>query len=371
MHVSIMDPGLARKTGHHFDQAFRIARALKALGHAVEVHATATASAAAELRGAFATLDVPLHGTFADGYYFRAPPGEDGWDYWQRRATAICESLARLAPTDVAFWPSLSPSHFLAMVRVAHGRRIIGGLDGYINFTTPLGAELLGSGRAMAQRLAGRLDLGTYDRFMADVYRPILAGLAIRRLPVPYDGVRSPPSARIRRVGFFGYQRRERGADLIPEIADGLVRRGLKMTIQDSSGTIAMKKAHPDISILGFVDDFPRALAACDLIVWPSDPEHYVAKTSGVVWEAIASGRPVVVPSGCLPAQIAFHDGAATFFHQPTATSVLRGIDEAIENYPALCRRAEAQASRWHAAEGTERLAAAVTGGKLPEWATT
>jgi len=254
------------------------------------------------------------------------------------------------------------------MVRVGHGARIIGGLDGHINYATPLGAELLASGRATAQGLAGRLELGAYDRFVADAYRPILAGLAIRRLPVPHDGQHTPPAEKFRRVGFFGHQRGERGASLIPEIAAALVQRGLKTTIQDSGATIAMKKAHPDISILGYVDDLPVELAACDLIVWPSNPQYYAARSSGIVWEAIASARPVVVPSGCVPAQIAFHDGAATFFHQPTARSVLRAIDEAIANYPVLARRADRQARRWRATEGTARLAAALTAAKLARW---
>jgi glycosyltransferase involved in cell wall biosynthesis len=129
-----------------------------------------------------------------------------------------------------------------------------------------------------------------------------------------------------------------------------------------------MKRDHPDVALLGFVDDFPRALAACDLIVWPSDPQYYAARSSGVVWEAIASGRPLVVPSLCLPAQIALHAGAATFFHQPTARSVLRGVDEAIATYPALARRATEQARRWQATEGTARLAAALVREHLAGW---
>jgi glycosyltransferase involved in cell wall biosynthesis len=368
MHVSIMDPGLANRIGHHFDQDVRIARALTAQGHAVEVHATASVSP--ELVAAFAALGVPVHGTFRAGSYHRPIEGEDSWDHWQQRAAVTGDDLARLAPTDVAFWPSLTPSHFLAMVRAAYGAHIVGGLDGQINFVSPLGAELLASGRETAHGLAGRLELGTYDRFIADAYRPILAGLPIRRLPVPHDGQHTPPAEIFRRVGFFGHQRGERGADLLPEIAAALVQRGLKITIQDSTERIALRRAHPDISILGFVDDLPVELAACDLIVWPSNPQYYAARTSGIVWEAIASGRPVVVPSLCLPAQIAFHDGAATFFHQPTAKSVLRAIDEAIANYPVLARRADRQARRWRATEGTARLAAALTAGKLPRWET-
>lgn len=366
MRISIMDPGLANRIGHHFDQDFRVARALRAQGHAIEVHATANASP--ELVNAFAGLGATLHCTFRAGSYHRPTAEEDTWDHWLKRCAVTCDDLAELAPTDVAFWPSLTPIHFLASVRFAYGTHIIGGLDGHINFATPMGAELLCSGREMAQELDGRLELGAYDRFIADAYRPVLAGLAIARLPVPYDGCPSPPSKTIRRVGFFGHQRGERGANLIPEIGDGLVQRGLKMTIQDSSARIAMKRPHPDISILGFVDDFAQELAACDLIVWPSNPEHYAVRSSGIVWEAIASGRPVVVPSGCLPAQIALHHGAATFFHQPTASSVLRGIDEAIANYPALARRAEDQARRWQATEGTARLAAALTAGRMPGW---
>lgn len=369
MHVSIMDPGLTSRVGHHFDQDLRVARALAALGHRVAVHANANVTP--ELVGAFAALGVSLHGTFRAGPYDRPKESEDNWDYWQAHAAVTCDDLATLAPTDVAFWPSLSPSHFLAMVRAPHGTRIIGGLDGQINWMSPLGAELLSSGREMTRRLAARLELGTYDRFVADAYRPILAGLAIRRLPVPYDGQYTPPAGKIGRVGFFGYQRSERGYALLPEIVDALVGRGLALTIQDSGENITTTQARPDVLTLGFVDDLPAVIATCDLIAWPSNPRNYGARTSGIVWEAIASGRPLVVPSGCLPTRIAFHAGAATFFHQHTARSVLRGIDEAIVNYADLARRADSQARHWRVTEGTARLAQALTAGKLPGWETT
>jgi glycosyltransferase involved in cell wall biosynthesis len=364
--IAIMDPGLAGRLGHHFDQDFRIARALRALGREVEVHAVA--NAAAELTAAFAAIGVPLHRTFRANAYHRPAPADDTWEHWQARVALTAQDLAAVAPADVAFWPSLTPAHFLALTATGHGRRIVGGLDGHINYATPLGAELLASGRAAAQALGGRLALGAYDRFIVDAYRPILAGLPIARLPVPYDGHCTPPAATLSRVGFFGHQRGERGARLIPELIEALVVRGLKVTIQDSGGRIALRQPHPDIAVLGYVDDFAAALADCDLIVWPSGPEHYAARTSGVVWEAIASGRPVVVPSGCLPAQIAYHDGAATFFHQATAASVLRAIDEAVEQYGDLARRADRMAQRWRATEGTAHLAAALVAPRLPHW---
>jgi hypothetical protein len=366
MRVSIMDPGLFRQAGHNFDQALRIARGLRAAGHVVEVHAAAHVSA--EIPDAFGALGASLHRTFRVDAYHRPAAADDSWSHWQQLKSVTCEDLSGLAPTDVAFWPSLTPNHFLAMVEVAQGERIVGALDGQINVTTPFGAELLASGRAAARRLAGRLDLGAYDARVADEYRPILDGLEIGRLPVPYDGHAAPPAERLGRVGFFGHQRGARGSNHIPEIAEGLLRRRLKVTIQDSSGQIAMKRPHPEITLLRFVDDFARELTACDLILWPSLPEHYVAKTSGVVWEAIASARPLVVPSGCLPARIAFHSGAATFFHLPTAASVLRAVDEAVANYATLARRAAERAQRWRAIEGTGRLVAALTAGRLPRW---
>ncbi len=366
MHVSIMDPGLANRVGHHFDQDLRIARALIASGHHVDVHAAA--NVAPEVAQAFAAPGVSLHATFRAGAYHHPLPGEDSWGLWQDRAAVTADDLARLGPADVAFWPSLTPTHFLAMVRVPHGAQMIGGLDGHINWATSLGAELLASGRDAARALGGRLHLGAYDRTIADVYRPLLDGLAIGRLPVPYDGHPAPPAQKVGRIGFFGHQRGERGGNLIPDIAAALLQRGFKLTLQDSSARLKMKRDHPDVAVLGFVDDFPRALAACDLIVWPSDPQYYAARSSGVVWEAIASGRPLVVPSLCLPAQIALHAGAAAFFHQPTARSVLRGIDEAIATYPALARRATEQARRWQATEGTARLAAALVREHLAGW---
>ena len=64
------------------------------------------------------------------------------------------------------------------------------------------------------------------------------------------------------------------------------------------------------LQALGWViSNLLTVVAACALVVWPSNAGPYAPRYSGVVAESIASGVPVEVPSGCLPAALAARFG--------------------------------------------------------------
>ena len=80
--------------------------------------------------------------------------------------------------------------------------------------------------------------------------------------------------------------------------------------------------------------------------------------TSGVLSECVATGVPVIAPSGCLPAEGLARLGCGTFFHELSLAGILDAVDEAAQDFPALVARARAAVLLWHAGNGTNRLAA-------------
>jgi hypothetical protein len=363
MNISIMDPGLVTLGGHHFDQDYRLATALRKRGCAVQVHGHQDARA--EVEQAFCGIGIQMARSFRVYTYVSPPAGNDAPDYWLSLSRATEEDLMGLEQADLAFWPSLNAVQILALARAPSGRRIVGGLDGNIDGFLPgqnrWGPEMIARSSRLLAGLADRVVIGAYDRRMAEVYGPLLPDLEIVRLPVPYDcDLQARRGKTVSRVGFFGFQRAERGARILPALCQEMLGRGKRVTVHDSSGSMRVNATVPNLKTLGFVTDITPHIAECDLVIWPSDPANYVTKTSGIVWNAIAAGVPLVLPSLCLPARIAHECGAAVFYGQNAAPSILEAFARAEENFPALAERASQQAAAWRSTEGIDRLAAAI-----------
>jgi len=361
--ICLLDPGLTSARGHHFDLDLRLARALAALGHAVEIHAGQRC--APEIAEAAAAQGVRVHRTFRVQPYAAPPPGSDPAQAYEAWTLETIDDLRGVSRAGPWVWPTLFAYQLAAAVRAGAGVRQCAGAWWLPRSPAGVAAR---SWAASARSLVGRSSeflVGAYDAAIADAHRAFAAEPLVETLPCPHDGARRAAAApRLTRIGFFGRQREERGLSLIPGLVKALLGRGFEVVVQDSGGSIGTSNAHPKLRVLPFVPDFGAEITACDLVVWPSHAEPYAQRYSGVVAESIASGVPVAVPSGCLPAALAARFGCPLFFHEHSVASILEAIDEAAADYPAFAARALAGAHAWHQVNGTARLA-----NRIREWA--
>ena len=356
MRIAILDPGLAGLTGHHFDLDRRLVGALARRGHDVTVHGAA--SPRPDLAGAAEAARLRFHPTFRVPTYGAPPDSGASIEAYRAIARTTAEDLAGLPPADLWFWPTLTAYHLMAAVERAGPVPQIGGVWFSPRFPTPIGARGWAEAARQTATAPGPIVVGAYDEALCRFYRSFSAGLPIARLPCPHDGAanqRRPTS--LRRIGFFGHQRAARGLDLLPLLVSDLLGRGFEVVIQDSGRTIVRKTDDPRLIVLPFVADFPAEIARCDLVVWPSRAEAYLHSQSGVVSECIATGVPIVLPAGCLPAEIAARLDAGVFFHDHSREAILDAVDEARQSFPAITARARAAAAAWRAENGTDRLA--------------
>ncbi len=384
MRISLLDPGLKAAAGHHFDLDLRLARALARRGHEVTVHghvqpepalvalaeqagmpfhprfrvhpySPLPKSAKAPPSGALAALRQSVAGVMArPSEQFASPLAA-----YRSLELATAQDLEAVENADLWLWPTLLPYQLAAAAQHAGSVRQIGGVWWRPRFPQPLGAQ---SWAATARKLAAtphRIVVGAYDELLCQGYQDFTPRLDVKLLPCPHDGATNeirPPG--LRRIGFFGHQRPARGIDLIPELVAALAARGYEVVLQDSSGRLNGHENDARVTVLERIDDFAAELARCDLVVWPSHWESYTQSLSGVVSEAIATGVPVVVPSGCLPAQIVARHGCGVYFHHYSSAAILAAVAEAADDFPGLCLRARAAATAWHGQNGTDRLAA-------------
>jgi glycosyltransferase involved in cell wall biosynthesis len=356
MRISLLDPGLAQLGGHHFDLDLRLVRALARRGHDVTVHGFVSPSP--ELAAMAKAAGMALHATFRVHPYHRLPEAQSAIDAYHRLVNVTVEDLAGVPQTDLWIWPTLVPYQFMAAILQARPVRQIGGVWHSPRFPVPIGARCWARAARRVAEAHSPVIVGAYDELLCELYQSFSPGLPIARLPCPHDGAPNDrrPSA-LRRVGFFGHQRVRRGLDLMPQLVKALLERGFEVLVQDSSGTVHRQGGEdPRLIVLPFVADFPAEIARCDVVIWPSQWEAYVESFSGVVSECIATGVPVIMPSGCLPAKLASRFGCGIFFHEYSCDAILEAVDEAAERFPALVAQAHAAATAWRAVNGTDRL---------------
>lgn len=301
MNIALLDPGLYMLAGHHYDLDLRLARALTARGHAVTVHGHARP--APELGRRFEDAGLVFVPTFRIQPYFRIAEGERPLSKYRDAAACTAEDLASVADADLWVWPTLSAYQLLAASMHASTVRQIGGAWWLPHFMHPIAADCW---RAATRRIAETgqaFRVGAYAPVLCEGIQPLSSGLQIACLPCPHDGApHERAGTSLRRIGFFGHQRAARGSDLLDELIDGLLARGLEVVLHDSSGKSGEAGLGDRVRVLDFVEDFAAEIARCDAVIWPSRPQAYALTFSGVVSECVASGVPVVMPSGCLPA---------------------------------------------------------------------
>ena len=354
MKVSLLDPGLGRLSGHHFDLDLRLARALARRGHEVAAHGFA--SPAPDLVAAAEASGLALYPTFR-AYTYQGLASDAPDEAYRQFVDLTDEDLGAVAPADLWFWPTLAPYQFAAATARPRPTPQLGGV-----WFSPRSPHTVGDrfwARA-ARALATAPDaftVGAYDPLLRDHYQTFSEGLEIVPLPCPHDGASDTRNrSRLRRIGFFGHQRGERGVELLPQLITALLARGFEVVVQDSGGTMRRQGQHPRLVTLPFVDDFAAQLARCDLVICPSRLESYVAAHSGVVSECIAAGVPVMLPSGCLPADLAARLRTGIFFHGFSPDAILEAVDGAADRFAAIVREARAGAAAWRRQNGADRL---------------
>lgn len=375
MKISLLDPGLKTIVGHHFDLDLRLARALFHRGHEVSVHGSTDLSPELLAKASEAGLEV--HASFSIPTYRELPREKRSWnelralpqtppppqtltsaiEIYSGWARQTADELSAIPETDFWFWPTLAPYHFDAATMPTRNVRQAGGLWWDPRFPVGIGARCWSQTARRVAKTGAHFVVGAYDEMIANAHRSFSPQLNIFSLPCPHDGavnLRQPTE--LKRIGFFGHQRPERGIDLMPELVNALLLRGFDVLIHDSGQTLRNKGNHPRLETLSFINDFPAQIARCDAVIWPSRWELYRQKHSGVVSECIATGVPVILPAGCLPADLAARYGCGRFFCDHSCEAILEAIDELSADFASAWARAQAAAREWRSENGANRL---------------
>lgn len=354
MKIAIIDPGCSGPQGHNGAMFEEFARALPAAGYAPAFYVSRSAAA-----GALAAPGVTVRRPFSiDGYADHGPILASEAAFSQSLAMIEGE-LRTIAWDDVeaVLMPTAYPLHLIALGRVLptvlppDRVAVAVGLLMPVSFWAPqpeiadaLGAMMLTAlealrhhGPTLAYSETGSFAFGATRLELPRLLPPVAPATAellaqhLARQPddpaaddaalagtdAPAGAAAAPApdappgAARGMRFGFFGSPFTSKGINLLRDAAAQAVAAGawdneLHVVLPDNQARVAgaFDRMGPGVHASSRERgnaEFLAAMAAVDVVLLPYDPAHYGDKLSGVLFEAIALGKPVVVTDGCTP----------------------------------------------------------------------
>ncbi|MCK9202613.1 MAG: glycosyltransferase [Gallionella sp.] len=366
MDIALLDPGLHSSAGHHLDLDIKIVRELKQRGHRVSVfaHKKLDARAADQLKSADRVT--PLFRVTP----YRTPvliepglvpaffdPLSGSLSLFIDGAKAVAEDLGAVKGFDLWLWPSLFASHLLACADASPATRVSGCIHVEPEFNLKNGQTFWRYAFSRAMDVGLPFNAGILTPELASAYATVCPEFPPQLWPCFFDGV-VPPQQRnkMTRIGFFGHQQRqEKGYNLISPIVAKLLESGYQVLLQDSGGSIS-PSTHERLEVLGHVEDLGQQIRRCDLVVAPYHPAAYRIRGSGIVWEALANGIPLVVPDQTSPGNLIAALGCGRLFGEFSTESILDAIRTVHADYRVVSSLAHVAAQRWADHQGISRF---------------
>lgn len=358
MIINILDPGLSVIGGHHLEWDRLIAAELSAQGHSVTIYSHL--GIAPETRAALGagTKLVPLFRNYAYLHPQQLDPVAGELMGFIDVAVALAEDLRAVAQADLWLWPSLFHAQLYACSLIRPGVAISGCIHTEPEFMSSQGAACWRYAFIKAGQAGLRVNLGVPGPVLQQEYDALFGSRQlVQLLPLPNPGHPcDTPRTELKTIGFFGHQRQEKGAASVPALISALLNEGYQVVLHDSGNAFGPEQL-PGLTRIGYVPDLAAEIARCDLIVVPYEAGSYRARESAIVWDALASGVPVVVPYGTAPALRVLTSGAGKVFHFPTVESIRQAIGEARTDYHEIAAAAFHTSRKWRESQGVAKLA--------------
>lgn len=397
MALVILDPNLEGEAGHHLAYDMAIAREARARGEAVTI--------IAHRRYAGSGIDgVRILPHFSASTYatMHKDPVTGAMDDWRAFNDLLQFELALLPrpefrPSDAVLVPTATENHLAGYIGWMKTFDPLEAPLFLLHLMFPSGITVDAAGqevvedplRALFYRLADRAAQeegppvhlfasgGQHaTEFSALFRRPVAAHpLPIRPEPGP------APAERPRRVLLFaGDARIDKGVGLLPALVPQLASAHPDWTlVAHVNGHTAWGEARaavealqalpatvPGLELAGgrlLPEDYLALARGVGIALFPYDPVLYRRKSSGVLWEAISLGTPVVVPAGTWLENEARYWGAGhVAYAEHSAAGIAAAFAAALPRIGELAAASATAAVRYRAANGAPALIDQIAG---------
>ena len=361
MKINILDAGICYRAGHHYDYGLKLAKHYAAAGH--DVHVYGFAEMKDEVAADFAAVApvTPLFSTFP--YH---EPAEYDWFAGELarlriESARVIAELAGVREADVWIWPTMRPPEVVACAAHRVAAPIVGCVYWDPGFEAgTIDAQIWRDALLAAQDAGIKLTLTSVEGELRHRFMRLVPDGRFAVVPHPVDGPPIPQrKMALKRVGFFGHQREEKGAKMMRALLSRLVEDGYSITYHNSDKDFPVPDV-PGVDRLEYVEDIAVPIAACDLVVLPYEIERYQARGSGILMECLALGVPVTAPIGTLPGRIVEQSGVGPLFRANSVKPIYGAIKTAERNFGIFATNAHRFAPSFCKHNGVGRFASAL-----------
>jgi len=280
------------------------------------------------------------------------------------------EILKKVDAADITIFPTLFDYQLLSLSSGGqHLGKIVGCLHADPNKFNAHGSTLWRIALDSICTL-GNIKLGCFEPLLKARFESLFpsTGILLEEFPIPHDGgsVARSEGALIT-VGILGNQRPDKGIRSIPSLALTINRLGLKVIIQDSSphSNIKVTGRNPNIEIVGYVENIGEVVKRCSVVLLNYDVNVYQTIGSGIAWEALASGVPILAPQGTTMANLISQFSCGEVFNSTESKSIDSMLSLMQKNYQHYLDDSQKAQDKYHRIHGTTRFADYILSDKL------
>uniref|UniRef100_Q3ASK5 Glycosyltransferase n=1 Tax=Chlorobium chlorochromatii (strain CaD3) TaxID=340177 RepID=Q3ASK5_CHLCH len=357
MKINIIDPGLFHQAGHHLDLDIKVCKVLKNLGHDIAIYSSINVTD--KIKSFFEHYGevTPI---FKAIPYFNVENIDrlaGGYIAFNRQSKILAEDFTKVASADLWLFPSIFCAQLNACAISGSKTPIAGCI--HLSATKEYAQDEMFWRYALinCKDRSIELNLGVMEPEHLMEYQKIASNdFEIISFPIPYEGVPiERPRKTLRKVGFFGHQRDEKGIHLVAKLTDLLTKKGYEIVIQDSTESFK-STGYSNVTILGYVANIALEISKCDCVILPYNPIKYQTKGSGILWDALASGVPVIAPVGTAIGRWIQYCGSGRLFHEFDVNSIIHQFELLSENYDEYVSIAIKNASIWSVKHGIDKF---------------
>ncbi len=352
MKINLIDPGLVGKAGHHQDIDFRIAHELMNLNHDVTIFSNRNYINDETLNKKINVVPI-----FSISPYsiFKKDPYTGELDEFISFTQIYSQELQKIPVADLIIVPTMFS--FLLNAFGVNKTKIP--IAACIHFGPDF--KNINNGK-LRWRIAFRnakgsllMNMGGLEKVNYYDYLPLTFNKKFHVFPIPHEGSQSSEEKnKIETVGFFGDQRGEKGTGLLEPLIKFLVSKNIHIILHDSSSKI--RANHPSVTVINYVESLANEIAKCDLVILPYDQKEYSHKGSGILYEAIASGVPALVPFNTTLAKHVEETGAGVSFFDNDIESIYEAFETLQSTYGDIKKNACVASKKWKQVHGIKNF---------------
>ncbi|MEO6608316.1 MAG: glycosyltransferase [Aestuariivirga sp.] len=345
--IAVADPAMVKLTGHNRELNLIRSAEYVARGYQVDIYANK--------QYPVSDIDQNLNGVriiphFSTSPYFfnlaeQEALGADG--YLESQAKSFASEL-QLIGNDC---PLLLPSAYPYLICGA----ALAGWEHPVHGVIHRKPDFLMYRPSEHWRVAFKKSLSLRKPLGVHVLEPVLQGIyakyaegavRIRLAPYPlHPFVKTSIKRQSNCVAILGGLRPEQGLEFVPAVVNSLVTSGFRLVVQDPAGRLN-GASHPAVKIISFVEDFRMPMQSCSALLLNYDPASYATSTSGVAWEALATGTPVIYSRGTASANTFHNYNCGLAFDYGSIDQIHRAVLRLHQNYSKHLELAEAAAKK-------------------------